>query len=563
MNAWMKTVAALCLAGMAAAASAQNTISLPLVLPADSAGLTGFVRIVNGGAQAGSVQIHAIDDTGRRFGPVSLAIGAEAVVNFNSRDLEQGNASKGLPSGVGNGEGNWRLELTTALDIQPLAYIRTGDGFVTAMHDVAPETEAGSRRYQVVFFNPGANTRQVSRLRLINPGTTEANIEITGRDDAGMAAPGGSVRLTLAPGAARTLTAQALEAGEGIDGGLGDGAGKWRLTVTSNVAIEAVSLLASPTGHLANLSSMPSADMETSDGGGGAFRAPEMVTVPAGSFMMGSPDSEADRLDNEGPVHRVTIAEPFAVGKYEVTRGEFARFVSETGYAPDGRCWLEPTVGWSTEHSWRSPGFTQTDDHPVTCVTWFDAKAYVAWLSEKTGDEYRLLTETEWEYVARGGTTTPWYWGESSESQCRYANARDVSTVAGERLPDGTRPVGVECNDGHAWTAPVGSYQANPFGVHDMAGNVWEWVEDCGNTWRCMPSYEPGTDRAGNVTPPVDGSAWPEWGTWHRARRGGSWGDNPQRIRSAYRGAYDDGGSIVPAFPGNQGGFRVARGTTR
>ena len=539
------------MAGWPLASSAQNTHTLPLVLPASNAAQAGFVRIVNNSSGAGTVRITAIDDTGSRADPVTLSLDGGETVNFNSRDLEQGNAAKGLPVGVGDGSGSWRLVLETALNITPLAYIRTSDGFVTGMHDVAPETEAGSRRYRVVFFNPGANTRQVSRLRLINPGTTAASVEITGRDDAGTAAPGGPVRLTLAPGASRTLTAQALEGGGvGLDGSLGDGAGKWRLTVSSNVAIDAVSLLASPTGHLANLSALPSANPVT-DNGGGTFQAPEMVTVPAGSYMMGSPDSEEGRNDNEGPVHRVTFAYSFAVGKYEVTRGEFARFVSETGYAADNRCWLEPATGWSIEHNWRNPGFTQTDDHPVVCVTWFDAKAYVAWLSEKTGDEYRLLTESEWEYVARGGTTTPWFWGDSSESQCRYGNARDASTTG--------LSGGVECNDGYSRTAPIGSYQANPFGVHDMAGNVAEWVEDCGATYRCLPSYEPGTDRNGNATPPVDGSAWPEWGTWHRARRGGHWGNNPERIRSAHRGEYDSHGSIVPSYLANNLGFRLAR----
>ena len=202
----------------------QNTYSLPLVIAADNAGLTGFVRVINRAAQSGDVQIRAMDDTGKRFGPVSLAIGAAEAININSRDLERGNASKGLTSGVGNGEGNWHLELTTALDIQPLAYIRTADGFVTAMHDVAPRA---ANNHVVNFFNPGSNTRQVSRLRLINPGTTAAEVTVTGRDDAGDDAPGGMVRLTLPARSARTLAAQALETGErGIDGSLGDGAGK-------------------------------------------------------------------------------------------------------------------------------------------------------------------------------------------------------------------------------------------------------------------------------------------------------------------------------------------------
>ena len=123
MKAWKKTIAALCLAGMAMAASAQTTYTLPYVLAADVAGLTSFMRIINTTEESGTVQIHAIDDAGERFGPASLSIGAGAVVHFASRDLEQGNAGLGLSSGVGNGEGNWRLELTTALDIQPLARI--------------------------------------------------------------------------------------------------------------------------------------------------------------------------------------------------------------------------------------------------------------------------------------------------------------------------------------------------------------------------------------------------------------------------------------------------------
>ena len=289
MKACMRVGAALCLAGMSAA-SAQNphslplgaadggaglsgvrghlqafdqhpdrysmTHTLPLVMAADSAGLTGFVRIVNRSGQAGRVQIWAIDDTGEWFGPVSLSIGAEASVHFDSSDLERGDASKGLPSGVGDGEGNWRLDFVTELDIQPLSYVRTGDGFVTAMHDIAPNIR--SREHSVLFFNPGSNSRQVSRLRMFNPcGECEVDVAITGRDDAGVVASG-TVRLTLPGGAARTLTAQELEeGGEGIDGSLGDGAGKWRLTVTANDEIEVMSLLQSPTGHLANLSTAP------------------------------------------------------------------------------------------------------------------------------------------------------------------------------------------------------------------------------------------------------------------------------------------------------------------
>ena len=232
-----------------------NTHTLPYVLSASNGAQTGFVRIVNQSDQAGTVRITAIDDTGERFGPINLSLDANEAVNFNSHDLEQGNASKGLSGGAGDGGGSWRLVLETALNITPLAYIRTADGFVTSMHDVAP---VSGMDHSVLFFNPGSNTRQISRLRIFNPGTTTAEVTITGRDDAGGDAPGGAVRLILSARSARTLTAQSLEAGgDGFDGRLGNGAGKWRLSVTSNVAIQVMSLLASPTGHISNLSTVP------------------------------------------------------------------------------------------------------------------------------------------------------------------------------------------------------------------------------------------------------------------------------------------------------------------
>ena len=255
----MKTWAVLCLAvliGWPMAAPAQTTHTLPLVRPADFAGQESLVRIVNRSDTSGTVQVTAIDDTGERFGPVTLTLGARQALNITSTDWERGNAAKGLPVGVGDGEGSWRLDLATALTIEPLAYIRTPDGFLTSMHDVAPESEGGG--HWVPFFNPGSNTTKVSHLRIINPGTTEAAVTVTGRDDGGNEASG-TVSLTLPAGAARTLTAQALEAGgEGFDGSLGDGAGKWRLSVRSSADIQVMSLLATQTQHLANLSTAPS-----------------------------------------------------------------------------------------------------------------------------------------------------------------------------------------------------------------------------------------------------------------------------------------------------------------
>ena len=244
------------LIGWPMAAPAQTIHTLPLVRPADFSGQESLVRIVNRSATFGTVRITAIDDTGRRFGPVTLTLGARQALNITSGDLERGNTAKGLPVGVGNGSGSWRLDLVTALTIEPLAYIRTPDGFLTSMHDEAPVSEEGS--HWVPFFNPGSNTSKVSHLRIINPGATAATVTVTGRDAAGDAGSG-TVSLTLPAGAARTLSAQDLErGGAGFSGRLGDGAGKWRLNVRSSGSIQVMSLLSTRTGHLANLSTAPS-----------------------------------------------------------------------------------------------------------------------------------------------------------------------------------------------------------------------------------------------------------------------------------------------------------------
>ena len=221
----------------------------------DAQGRQGFVRIINRSGQAGEVRIEAFDDAGTHRGPVTLDIGAEETVHFNSEDLEGGNTGKGLSGGVGSGTGDWRLRLSSSLALRVLAYIRTGDGFLTSMHDGVPRTEAGHR---VVTFNPGKNTAQASRLRIINPGPEAAEVRIKGIDGQGES-PGGVVELSVPAGAARTLGAQQLESGEGagLTGALGTGSGKWRLVVTADRPIEVMSLLASPTGHLTNLSTVP------------------------------------------------------------------------------------------------------------------------------------------------------------------------------------------------------------------------------------------------------------------------------------------------------------------
>ena len=219
----------------------------------DPLGRQGFVRVVNRSTEAGTVRIAAHDDSDLAYDDVTLSIGAGATVHFNSNDLESGNTAKGLSGSTGAGVADWRLTLSSELDIQVLAYIRTTDGFLTSMHDVAPGLEG---EYRVAVFNPGSNPNQVSRLRLVNPGPEDAQVTITGVDDAG--ASGGSVTVTVPAGASRTIEAADLEAGaEGFDGALGDGVGKWRLAVISEQPIIVMSLLSSPTGHLTNLSTAP------------------------------------------------------------------------------------------------------------------------------------------------------------------------------------------------------------------------------------------------------------------------------------------------------------------
>ena len=210
----------------------------------------GFVRVINRGA-AGTVEIQAYDDAGYAPEAITLSVGANDTVHFNSGDLEQGTAAKGLSGGVGEGQGDWRLELTSSLDLDVLAYIRrTEDGFLTSMHDTAPSTADG---HHVPTFNPGGNRNQVSWLRLINTGTETAEVSIRGFDDTGTSY--GLVELSVPAGSVRMLSAQELEAGGSrFTGSLGDGVGKWQLLVRSDAALDVMSLLESPTGHLTNLS---------------------------------------------------------------------------------------------------------------------------------------------------------------------------------------------------------------------------------------------------------------------------------------------------------------------
>lgn len=237
------------------AAPPARSFVIPLFMPADNPTQQGFARITNRSYRAGRVRIHAIDDTGARFGPVFLSVARRASAHFNSDDLEAGNPEKGLDAGVGDGTGNWRLALDTELDIEPRAYVRTSDGFLTSVHEVAGSVGPGSRRFRVPIFNPASNRQQQSLLRLINPGDTTARIVISGLDDRGAAAPEGKVTLRLQAGWVRMLSAQELEAGgEDLSGRFGNGTGKWRLDLSSSHPIVVMSLLQSPTGNVTNLS---------------------------------------------------------------------------------------------------------------------------------------------------------------------------------------------------------------------------------------------------------------------------------------------------------------------
>ena len=238
----------------AAADLVARRYSVPLFLPSSDSRRHGFVRLVNRSGEAGPVTIHAFDDAGERHGPAEVNMAARETVHFNSEDLESGNPDKGITGSIGAGTGNWRLELTTHLDIAPLAYVRTEDGFLTGVHDTAGTLDDG--RYYVPFFNPAANTRQVSSLRLVNAGTEDAAITITGIDDKGAPPPEGEVRLNLPAGGARSITAPQLESGgDALQGQFGSGSGKWRLFLSATAPIEVSSLLDSPTGNLSNLSS--------------------------------------------------------------------------------------------------------------------------------------------------------------------------------------------------------------------------------------------------------------------------------------------------------------------
>ena len=270
-----------------------------------------------------------------------------------------------------------------------------------------------------------------------------------------------------------------------------------------------------------------------------------MVVIAAGTFQMGSPQSEAGRGSYEGPQHPVAVVRPFALSRCEISVGQFRRFVDETGYLTDAErgegCFVLNEKGSSSEQrkdrNWRDPGFSQGEEHPVVCVSWNDAKAYADWLSIRTGGAYRLPSEAEWEYAARGDSPQSRFWGDDPEQGCQYANGADQALT--QRFNDwqyGTS----NCNDGVVFTARTGRYRRNAFGLSDMLGNAWEWTADC---WH--QNYKGA---------PNDGSTWEVGGDCAlRVVRGGGWYFGPESLRSAIRYWITTGGADDLL------GFRLAR----
>jgi formylglycine-generating enzyme required for sulfatase activity len=276
---------------------------------------------------------------------------------------------------------------------------------------------------------------------------------------------------------------------------------------------------------------------------------PELALVPPGQFMMGSaPDApELEAGSGESPAVPLSFARPFMVSRREITHGEFRRFVEATGAksAPGCRVWSGGQWIRDQDRSWRDPGFAAPprDDEPVVCVSWDDARAYAEWLSSESGKRYRLPSEAEWEYVARGGTSFPRYWGENDSREdlalslaCENANVYDASAVDALRLPWPN----ARCDDRATALAPVAQYRPNAFGVHDIIGNAREWVMDC-----YTASY------AGR---PPDARAWTwQGGCERKGVRGGSWASRPRDARAPARGAE------LTGHRQSDLGFRVAR----
>jgi len=276
----------------------------------------------------------------------------------------------------------------------------------------------------------------------------------------------------------------------------------------------------------------------------------EFVWVPGGCYEMGQTEKEKQKLlktvgdetykkhfSDEIPRHNVCV-NGFWIGKYEVTLGQFRRFIDDTGYQTDadkeGFSWIWNGKWEKKEgYNWQKTGFKQEENHPVVNVSWDDAKAFSKWLSDKKGNNFRLPTEAEWEYACRAGTKTSRFWGDNPEDACKYANVYDITSKRVSKFKWANH----KCDDGYGNTSPVGSFNPNKFGIYDMLGNVYEWCEE----WHGKDYYKKSPKH--NPKGPSNGS--------YRVLRGGSWGDSPWGVRCANHGRN------YPGYRLNVDGFRV------
>jgi formylglycine-generating enzyme required for sulfatase activity/predicted Ser/Thr protein kinase len=261
---------------------------------------------------------------------------------------------------------------------------------------------------------------------------------------------------------------------------------------------------------------------------------PLMKALPPGHFLQGATESQAEATPLEKPRHPVNVAYSLGMGVYEITVGEFREFVEASGHKSAGCQMYDGTWQNRSELGWNNTGYTQTATHPVVCVSWRDAHEYAAWLSHKTGQRYRLPSDSEWEYAARAGSTASRPWSSKVEAACLSANVADQTAAL--QYPGWTiHP----CSDGYVYSSPVGSFQPNDFGLYDMLGNAFEWVEDCWHAdYRGAPS---------------DGSAWVGGECGQRGMRGGSWFTSPSMVSISARNRFED------TYRSNSVGFRLVR----
>lgn len=258
----------------------------------------------------------------------------------------------------------------------------------------------------------------------------------------------------------------------------------------------------------------------------------DLVEIKADTFQIGAVSSDPTIGPDEFPRRHVTIAAPYALARHQVTRGEFAAFVTASGYQMPSGCWTLTLEGWRLDPgaNWQAPGFPQTDQHPVVCISRNDALAYLTWATETDGRAYRLPSEAEWHLAGTAHWPVP-FWGTQYEI-CEFGNVPDLTSK------NKVAKVGEPCDDGTLYTAPVGSFSPNPNGLFDMIGNVWEWTADC---WR------------GDYTAlPLDGSALASADCDTYALRGHSWTDAPGAITLGTR--Y----SLPPDARQSFVGFRIA-----